>query len=77
MQATALAVALVLLAGRRQRAWTLALGMVVLLVGLSRIYLQVHFPSDVLAGLLAAAFWVGGLYHLMLWRPSGPTNDRP
>ena len=77
VQATAVAVALVLLAGRRQRAWTLALGMVVLLVGLSRIYLQVHFPSDVLAGLLAAAFWVGGLYHLMLWRPSGPTNDRP
>jgi len=77
MQATAVAVALVLLAGRRQGAWIMTLGMAVLLVGLSRIYLQVHFPSDVLAGFLAAAFWAGGLYHLMLGRPSRPTNERP
>lgn len=29
----------------------------ILLVGLSRVYLQVHFPSDVLAGTVAAALW--------------------
>jgi membrane-associated phospholipid phosphatase len=39
-------------------------------VGLSRIYLQVHFPSDVLAGLLAGAFWVFGLHALMFPRPA-------
>jgi membrane-associated phospholipid phosphatase len=37
-------------------------------VGLSRIYLQVHFPSDVLAGLLAGTFWVFGLHTLMFPR---------
>ncbi|MGD0563895.1 MAG: phosphatase PAP2 family protein [Roseiarcus sp.] len=28
-------------------------------IGLSRIYLGVHYPSDVLGGYLAAAFWLG------------------
>ena len=41
---------------------------VVLLVGFSRIYLQVHFPSDVLAGLLAGVFWVFGLHALLFSR---------
>jgi undecaprenyl-diphosphatase len=27
-------------------------------IGLSRIYLGVHYPSDVLAGYLAGAIWV-------------------
>jgi len=40
----------------------------VLLVGFSRIYLQVHFPSDVLAGLFAGAFWVIGLHALLFSR---------
>lgn len=39
---------------------------IVALVGLSRLYLQVHYPSDVLAGTLAAAFWVAGLRSFML-----------
>jgi membrane-associated phospholipid phosphatase len=65
MQITALAVAVVFVAARRRALWVLPLGSAVLLVGLSRIYLQVHFPSDVLAGTLAAALWVGGLHVLM------------
>jgi undecaprenyl-diphosphatase len=48
----------------------------VVLVGLSRIYLQVHFPSDVLAGLLAGAFWVSGLHALMFSRPTGYGQDK-
>ena len=34
---------------------------VIALVGLSRIYLGVHYPSDVLAGYAAAAVWMGTL----------------
>lgn len=71
MQAAALALALALVAGRSARAWALPLALIVLLVGLSRIYLQVHYPSDVLAGMLAAALWVLGLHALMRPRRSG------
>lgn len=38
--------------------WTLA-ALLVAAIGLSRIYLGVHYPSDVLGGYLAAAVWVG------------------
>jgi len=45
---------------------TVALGTVlVLLIGFSRLYLGVHYPTDVLAGFLAAPLWlvsVGGVY---------------
>lgn len=42
----------------RQRRWTLAVaGTVILLVGASRVYLGVHYPSDVLAGYLAGFIW--------------------
>jgi undecaprenyl-diphosphatase len=30
-------------------------------IGVSRIYLGVHYPSDVIAGYLAAIFWVGSV----------------
>lgn len=37
---------------------TLFCGLLILLVGLSRIYLGAHFLSDIVAGYLAAAFWL-------------------
>ena len=36
-----------------------------LLVALSRVYLQVHFPSDVLGGALLGLLWVLGLFNLL------------
>jgi undecaprenyl-diphosphatase len=69
MQAVAAALAWVLVARHAQAVWAILLGVAVLVVGLSRIYLQVHFPSDVLAGAVAAALWVAGL-HALLLRPA-------
>lgn len=41
-------------------------GLLILVVCFSRVYLQVHYPSDVAAGFLTALFWVTGLAALML-----------
>jgi len=40
--------------------WVIATALV-LAIGISRIYLGVHYPSDVLAGYLAATVWVGAV----------------
>lgn len=43
---------------RRMRRWTVATAaFFVLLVCASRVYLAVHYPSDVIAGFLAGIFW--------------------
>ncbi len=41
-------------------------GILIVLVCLSRLYLHVHYPTDVVAGFLTALFWVGGLAAVML-----------
>jgi membrane-associated phospholipid phosphatase len=47
--------------------WTCA-GVLIALIGLSRIYLGVHYPSDVIAGYLAATLWVSTMIALDLLR---------
>lgn len=78
MQVTAFGLALLLAcrprrAPRRRRTipWasaTALLVLVVLLVLAARLYLQVHFPSDVAFGALAAACWVQALHTALLAR---------
>ncbi len=62
MQITAFALAAVwAFAPHGQRAgWLGAALVLIALVGVSRLYLQVHFPTDVLAGTAAAALWALG-----------------
>lgn len=36
----------------------IALGILILLIGISRIYLGVHYPSDVVAGYIAGGWWL-------------------
>ncbi|NJL46672.1 MAG: phosphatase PAP2 family protein [Leptolyngbyaceae cyanobacterium SM2_5_2] len=67
----AFVLALVLLAADNpKRPWIVALGsLFVGFIGFSRVYLGVHFPSDILGGWLLATAWAVGLYQLMfrLW----------
>ncbi len=66
MGSFAVVAALVIVLGATRWRW-LALGVGALfvpLVGLSRLYLGVHYPSDILAGWCASLIWVTGVYHL-------------
>lgn len=68
------AAVLVLLAWRtRWRTPVLGLMTVfVVMVGLSRVYLGVHYPSDILAGWAAALAWVLGVFLLVFRRAYRP-----
>jgi undecaprenyl-diphosphatase len=56
--------------------WTLA-ALLVAAIGLSRIYLGVHYPSDVIAGYLAAALWVSTLLALDRVRKERKSSPDP
>lgn len=67
--------ALILLAWSTPLRWpTLICGSLgVFLVGLSRLYLGVHFPSDVLAGWCAGLVWTVGTHRIL--RPYQVPNE--
>ncbi len=74
----ALVVVLLCWSGRLRGAWrvrwptTCVAAFFVLLVGLSRVYLGVHFPSDVLAGWAAATAWVVSVHACTTWAYQAP-----
>jgi undecaprenyl-diphosphatase len=74
IQVTAFSLALVLIARRLGwRAWPAlagALTLTVMLVATSRLYLQVHYPTDVAAGLVLAAAWGYGLAVILRTPPA-------
>lgn len=74
MGSMTLACVLVLLAWHTRWRWPVlaAAAMFVALVGLSRIYLGVHYPSDILAGWAAAVTWCAAIYLLVF-----PHGRRP
>ena len=47
--------------------WAVAV-ILIISIGLSRIYLGVHYPTDVIAGYLAAAVWVSTMIAVDHWR---------
>lgn len=74
MGSVTLAMVLVLLVWHtRWRCWvTLPMAAFVAMVGLSRVYLGVHYPSDILAGWTFAIAWSVGAYLLVF-----PHGQRP
>lgn len=69
MGSATLACVVILLAWRTRWRWAVVAAAVpfVLLVGLSRVALGVHYPSDILAGWAAASVWAAAVY-LMVFR---------
>ena len=78
MGSMTLAAVVILLAwNSRWRLVVLAImAVVVAMVGLSRVYLGVHYPSDILAGWTAAVAWVLGCYAVVFGRPHWRTWRR-
>lgn len=71
-QITAFALSLFLIVRQLMPHWRLPVGIIAIIsiatVAISRIYLQVHYPSDVLAGISMATGWVLGVAGLLRWQ---------
>ncbi|MEF9976949.1 MAG: phosphatase PAP2 family protein [Thermomonas sp.] len=78
MGSITLAMVLVLLAWHTRWRWwvTLPMAAFVAMVGLSRVYLGVHYPSDILAGWAVAFAWTVGAYLLVFPHGQRPWQDR-
>lgn len=76
MGSMTLAMVLILLAWPTRWRWWVAVPAAVfaLLVGYSRIYLGVHYPSDILGGWMAAIAWVMGVYLILFHNRLGTRN---
>ena len=78
MGSMTLACVLVLLCWHTRLRWpaVIAMSAFVALVGLSRVYLGVHYPSDILAGWAAAIAWAYAVYALVFRTGARPLGDR-
>lgn len=67
-----------LLAWRTPWRWPVTIAMLgfTLAVGLSRVYLGVHYPSDILAGWTAASVWAVGCFFLVFRHDRHPWETR-
>ena len=76
MASVTLGVAVILLAwNTRWRWWVFTASVVfVVLVGTSRVYLGVHFPSDILAGWTAGTAWVLLMHHAVAGHAPAPPS---
>jgi undecaprenyl-diphosphatase len=73
---TFLAIGLLVPVVRRRRALAVAVGLLLgILVGLSRLVLGVHWPSDVVGGWAFALFWVALCMRLASARPEAETVE--
>jgi undecaprenyl-diphosphatase len=80
MGSATLGMALIILCWPTRWRWPITLASLafVWLVGVSRVYLGVHYPSDILAGWSAAIAWVFGMYILVSRKaPPSPSSAAP
>lgn len=63
---------------RRLKAYVISVAILLtLMIGASRVYLGVHWPTDVLAGWCAGAAWAMGCWLLAMWLQSRGRIEQP